>query len=73
MFPNRMEIVAPWKQWVEIIEPHYAKGENGRPPKGIEFKASAGVNGRDTQTGRRKALLEASTYGSTGIILLFLF
>ena len=31
-----MEIVVPWERLVALIEPHYPKGERGRPPIGIE-------------------------------------
>lgn len=31
-----MEIVVPWDRLVALIEPHYPKGERGRPPMGIE-------------------------------------
>jgi transposase, IS5 family len=31
-----MEIVVPWERLVSLIEPHYPKGERGRPPMGIE-------------------------------------
>jgi len=31
-FLSRMEGVIPWKQLLAVIEPHYPKGERGRPP-----------------------------------------
>jgi IS5 family transposase len=31
-----MEQVVPWARLVALIEPHYPKGERGRPPTGIE-------------------------------------
>ena len=31
-----METVVPWARLVALIEPHYPKGERGRPPIGIE-------------------------------------
>jgi IS5 family transposase len=31
-----MEQVVPWTRLVEVIEPHYPKGERGRPPVGVE-------------------------------------
>jgi len=31
-----MEKVVPWARLVGVIEPHYPKGERGRPPMGIE-------------------------------------
>ena len=31
-----MEVVVPWGRLVALIEPHYPKGERGRPPIGIE-------------------------------------
>ena len=31
-----METVVPWERLVALIEPHYPKGERGRPPMGIE-------------------------------------
>jgi len=35
-FLGQMEELVPWAKLVELIEPHYPKGERGRPPKGIE-------------------------------------
>jgi len=35
-FLARMEEVIPWKQLLAVIEPHYPKGERGRPPIGLE-------------------------------------
>jgi IS5 family transposase len=35
-FLCRMEEVIPWKQLLAVIEPHYPKGERGRPPVGLE-------------------------------------
>lgn len=31
-----MELVVPWAELVRLIEPHYPKGERGRPPVGVE-------------------------------------
>ena len=35
-FLSRMEEVIPWKELLAVIEPHYPKGERGRPPVGLE-------------------------------------
>jgi IS5 family transposase len=35
-FLTEMEKVVPWARLVGVIEPHYPKGERGRPPVGIE-------------------------------------
>lgn len=35
-FLGEMEKVVPWERLVEVIRPHYPKGERGRPPIGIE-------------------------------------
>jgi len=35
-FLSRMEEVIPWKQLLAVIEPHYPKGQRGRPPVGLE-------------------------------------
>jgi transposase, IS5 family len=35
-FLSEMEKVVPWGRLVKVIEPHYPKGERGRPPVGIE-------------------------------------
>lgn len=35
-FLNSMDAIIPWSQWVEIIRPHYPKGERGRKPLEIE-------------------------------------
>ncbi len=34
-FLESMNEMIPWK-WVEIIEPYYPRGKEGRPPIGIE-------------------------------------
>lgn len=36
MFLARMEEVIPWSRLLTVIEPHYPKGERGRPPIGLE-------------------------------------
>ncbi len=35
-FLGRMEEVIPWAKLLAVIEPHYPKGERGRPPVGLE-------------------------------------
>jgi len=35
-FLARMEAVLPWAKLLAVIEPHYPKGERGRPPLGLE-------------------------------------
>lgn len=35
-FLARMEEVIPWVRLLAVIEPHYPKGERGRPPVGLE-------------------------------------
>jgi len=35
-FLARMDAIVPWAELVALIEPHYPKGERGRPPVGIE-------------------------------------
>ena len=35
-FLARMEEVIPWSRLLTVIEPHYPKGERGRPPIGLE-------------------------------------
>lgn len=35
-FLARMEQVIPWAKLLAVIEPHYPKGERGRPPLGLE-------------------------------------
>ena len=36
-FLKMMNEIIPWSEWVEIIRPFYPKGEQGRPPRGIEL------------------------------------
>jgi IS5 family transposase len=36
-FLNMMDNIIPWSEWVELIRPFYPKGEQGRPPLGIEL------------------------------------
>lgn len=35
-FLAEMEAVVPWSALVALVEPHYPKGERGRPPIGVE-------------------------------------
>ena len=35
-FLAQIEAATPWAQLVAVIEPHYPKGERGRPPIGLE-------------------------------------
>ena len=35
-FLGRMETLVPWVQMCALIEPHYPKAGNGRPPVGLE-------------------------------------
>jgi len=35
-FLAAMEVVVPWSELVALIEPHYPKAGNGRPPVGVE-------------------------------------
>ncbi|MBK9521851.1 MAG: IS5 family transposase [Rhodocyclaceae bacterium] len=35
-FLARMEMLMPWKEFCALIEPHYPKVGNGRPPVGLE-------------------------------------
>jgi IS5 family transposase len=34
-FLEEMEQVVPWVELQALVEPHYPKGENGRPPMGV--------------------------------------
>ena len=36
LFLEEMEVVVPWRQLCALIEPHYPKPGNGRPPVGVE-------------------------------------
>jgi len=36
-FLKMMDAIIPWPEWVELIRPFYPKGEQGRPPRGIEL------------------------------------
>lgn len=35
-FLSEMDQIIPWKKLTRLIEPHYPKGGNGRPPMGVE-------------------------------------
>ena len=35
-FPDIMEEIIPWDEWVEFVVPYYPSGKRGRPTKGIE-------------------------------------
>lgn len=35
-FLERMELLVPWTEFCTLVEPHYPKAGNGRPPVGLE-------------------------------------
>jgi IS5 family transposase len=35
-FLTEMDAIVPWRKLCRLIEPHYPKGDRGRPPIGIE-------------------------------------
>ena len=35
-FLKEMDKVVPWQRWLDIVEPHYPKAGNGRPPMPME-------------------------------------
>ena len=37
LFLDEMELVVPWAELQALVEPHYPKGENGRPPVGLSI------------------------------------
>lgn len=37
LFLEEMERVVPWAELRAVVEPHYPRGENGRPPVGLEI------------------------------------
>lgn len=37
LFLEEMERVVPWTELEALVEPHYPRGENGRPPVGLEI------------------------------------
>ena len=40
-FLARMEALVPWAEFCALIEPHYPKAGNGRPPVGLEAGGAA--------------------------------
>src|ERR1035437_5301429 len=36
-FLEEMEQIVPWAELQALVEPHYPKGENGRPPMGLSI------------------------------------
>jgi IS5 family transposase len=36
LFLEEMDKLVPWSALVALIEPHYPRGKNGRPPVGLE-------------------------------------
>ena len=37
LFLEEMEQIVPWAELQALVEPHYPKGENGRPPMGLSL------------------------------------
>lgn len=35
-FLNELDAITPWEELLQVIAPHYPKGDRGRPPKGLE-------------------------------------
>jgi transposase, IS5 family len=44
-FLTEMNQVVPWSRLLALIEPHYPKAGNGRPPKGLEINAYLAARG----------------------------
>lgn len=42
---DEMEQVMPWAELLAVVEPHYPKGERGRPPVGRERMAGIKYKG----------------------------
>jgi Transposase DDE domain/Transposase domain (DUF772) len=61
-FLAEMEVVVPWVRLVALIEPHYPKGERGRPPMGIERMLR--IYFLQQWNGLADELLEATIYDS---------
>jgi IS5 family transposase len=36
-FLEAMNEIIAWEEWCGLVEPHYPKGERGRPPRGVEI------------------------------------
>ena len=36
MFLKTMDKILPWQDLCSVVQPHYPKGEGGRPPVGLE-------------------------------------
>ena len=36
VFLHTMNEIVPWSEWCEVIKPHYARGQGGRPPIGLQ-------------------------------------
>ena len=36
-FPEQIERIAPWNEWVAMIKPYYYKGERGNKPYDLEL------------------------------------
>ena len=49
-FLSRMETLVPWSAFCSLIEPHYPKAGNGRPPVGLERMLRVGENTGELDT-----------------------
>src|SRR5260370_36494028 len=57
IFLEEMEQVVPWRELCGLVEPHYPKPGNGRPPVGVErmlriYFLQQGFNLADPAVGR---------------------
>jgi hypothetical protein len=50
-FLEEMEQVVPWAELQGLVEPHYPKGENGRPPVGLDRFTAATLSNSNAPKG----------------------
>jgi hypothetical protein len=63
-FLEEMEQVVPWRELCALVEPHYPKPENGRPPVSVERIHLVGSLCLALDTvGRRSHCLQGSNRG----------
>ena len=49
-FLAEMDAVLPWQRFLQLIEPHYPTGEDGRPPYPMERRPPSRLRKRSATT-----------------------
>ena len=71
-FPEQIERIAPWNEWVAMIQPCYYKGERGNKPYDLELMLRLYlIQNPRVKRHKTSAFLSIAFSASTYIIITF--